>query len=105
MYSDETIETSSHRRLAIAVRHSFGQLQWDLEWRGGSGTEEDPPEDNSEASKIICLPKRPDDIESDNVTIIVRYIIVLVMLASGKLFYILLILYLFKALQGADPLL
>ena len=70
MYSGET---SSHRRLAIAVRHSFGQLQWSLEWRGDSGAEEDPREDNSEASKIICLPKRPDDIDSDNVTIIVRY--------------------------------
>lgn len=82
MYS-EGPSSQAQRRLAIAVRHSFGQLQWDLEWRNGSGTEEDPPEDNSEASKIICLPKRPDDIDSDNVTIIVRYKIVPVMLHSG----------------------
>ena len=70
MYSDET---PSHSRLSIAVRHSIGQLQWDLEGGGSSGTEEDPPDDNAEASKIICLPKRPDDIDSDNASIIVRY--------------------------------
>ena len=78
MYSDET-SGSSQRRLAIAVRHSFGQLQWDLEWRSSSGTEEDPPEDKSEASKIICLSNRPDDVDSDNVTIIVRYEIMIML--------------------------
>ena len=57
----------------ITVRHSLGQLQWDLGLRNSSGTEEDSFQDKAEVSKIICLPKRLDDIKSDNVTIIVRY--------------------------------
>ena len=57
----------------ITVRHSLGQLQWDLGLRNSSGTEEDSLQDKAEVSKIICLPKRLDDIKSDNVTIIVRY--------------------------------
>ena len=58
-------DTSSHR-LAIAVRCSFGQLQWDL----GRSIEQNPREDRTEASKIICMPQRSDD----NVTVIVRYL-------------------------------
>ena len=61
-------DTSSHR-LAIAVRCSFGQLQWDL----GRSIEQNPREDRTEASKIICMPQRSDD----NVTVIVRYAILL----------------------------
>ncbi len=33
---------------------------------------DNPMEDKSEASKTICLPKRPTGIKSENVTVVVR---------------------------------
>jgi len=53
-------EPGRHRRISVAVRHSSGQSQWDLD-----------SEESTVASEIICLPERQPGVDSENVTVIV----------------------------------
>ena len=57
----DPFEPGRHRRISVAVRHSSGQSQWDLD-----------SEESTVASEIICLPERQPGVDSENVTVIVR---------------------------------